>query len=260
MAVHPVLGASVKSTPATTIPVHPQWDVSISESEWEVYRRVMEEARAAGVRFAFGGAFATGVYTGDLRNTKDFDFYILPEQRDAMIEATRRAGLRDYYDTLPYDRAWIYRASTEGIIVDTIWAMANLRTKVEERWISAGPEVRLRGELIRAIPIEDLIWSKLYVIQRERCDWGDVLNLIDAQAGTIAWERLIDRMGDDAPLLAGALSIYAWLAPAQAAGIPSRVWNRLGIPPTSPNGSSVTGQRARLIDSRPWFRLSREPS
>jgi hypothetical protein len=138
--------------------------------------------------------------------------------------------------------------------------MANLKTQVDQRWISAGPEVRLRGEPIRAIPIEDLIWSKLYVMQRERCDWGDVLNLIDAQAGTIAWDQLIDRMGDDAPLLAGVLSIYAWLAPAQAAGIPSRVWDRLGIAPGSPNGSSVTAQRARLIDSRPWFRLSSEPS
>ena len=247
------------SAPVSTIAVEPEWDVSIADCEWEVYRRVMEEARSAGVRFAFGGAFATGVYTGDLRNTKDFDFYILPQQRDAMIQATRRAGLHDYYDTLPYDRAWIYRASTDGIIVDAIWAMANLRTEVEERWISAGPEVKLRGESIRAIPIEDLIWSKLYVIQRERCDWGDVLNLIDAQTGTIAWDQLIDRMGEDAPLLAGVLAIYAWLAPERVALIPERVWTRLGVSPLSSEGAEGSRPRAGLIDSRPWFRLHREP-
>jgi hypothetical protein len=249
----------VESIPVSTIAVHPEWDVSIGQSEWEVYRRVMEEARSAGVRFAFGGAFATGVYTGDLRNTKDFDFYILPQQRDAMIQATQRAGLQDHYDTLPYDRAWIYRASTDGIIVDTIWAMANLKTEVDDRWITAGPEVRLRGEPIRAIPIEDLIWSKLYVIQRERCDWGDVLNLIDAQTGTIGWDQLIDRMGEDAPLLAGVLKLYAWLAPERVVEIPSRVWNRLGISPISPEGDQGPSPRAALLDGRPWFRLHREP-
>jgi hypothetical protein len=251
-------GVSVDSIPVSAIPVEPEWDVSIAECEWEVYRRVMEEARSAGVRFAFGGAFATGVYTGDLRNTKDFDFYILPQQRDAMIQATRRAGLHDHYDTLPYDRAWIYRASIDGIIVDTIWAMANLRTEVGERWISAGPPVKLRGEFIRAIPIEDLIWSKLYVIQRERCDWGDVLNLIDAQTSTIAWDQLIDRMGEDAPLLAGVLAVYAWLAPERIGLIPGLVWKRLGLSPKPSTGGSMS--RAGLIDSRPWFRLHREPT
>jgi hypothetical protein len=238
--------------------VHPPWDDDIDVTEWEVYHRVIREARAAGVRFAFGGAFATAVYTGHLRNTKDFDFYVLPDQRDAMVEATRRAGLHDHYDREPYERAWIYRASTDGIIVDTIWAMANLRTQVDQRWISAGPVVALRGELLHAIPIEDLIWSKLYVLQRERCDWGDVLNLIDSRPDLIEWEPLLDRMGEDAPLLAGALSVYAWLAPERVARIPRMVWERLGItPPTMGGGSELTGRRARLIDSRPWFRLDR---
>jgi len=239
--------------------VHPLWDHGIDLGEWEVYHRVIHEARTAGVRFAFGGAFATAVYTGHLRNTKDFDFYVLPDQRDAMIEATRRAGLHDHYDRLPYDRAWIYRASSDGIIVDTIWAMANLRTRVDQRWISAGPVVELRGELLRAIPIEDLIWSKLYVLQRERCDWGDVLNLIDSRPAIIDWEQLLERMGDDTPVLGGVLSVYAWLAPDRASQIPRKVWDRVGITPeTSGGGPEVTACRARLIDSRPWFRLESE--
>jgi hypothetical protein len=241
-----------------TTAVHPVWGPGIDVAEWEVYHRVIREARSAGVHLAFGGAFATAVYTGHLRNTKDFDFYVLPDQRDAMVEATRRAGLHDHYDREPYDRAWIYRASTDGIIVDTIWAMANLRTRVDQRWISAGPVVALRGELLRAIPIEDLIWSKLYVLQRERCDWGDVLNLIDSRPDVIEWEPLLDRMGEDTPLLAGALSVYAWLAPDRVSRIPGTVWERLGTTPQTTGGGPEVSRRARLIDSRPWFRLDRE--
>jgi hypothetical protein len=231
------------------------WSHRLPEEEWRVYQRVAQEARGAGVRFGFGGAFATAVYTGELRNTKDFDFYILPEDREAMKEAISRAGLTDYFDRRPYDRSWIYRASTGDVLVDAIWAMANQRAIVDPQWLSLGPLVEIRGEQMRAIPIEELIWSKLYVLQRDRSDWGDVLNLIGAQAQSIDWERLIDRIAVDAPLLAGALSVFAWLDPARARGIPVAVWQQLGI--EGPRNSAGVGEasfRAALLDSRPWFR------
>src|SRR5918994_1433848 len=239
---------------SANINTHPEWGDRIPEAEWAVYREVIQQARALGVRFAFGGAFAIAVYTGELRNTKDFDFYLLPADRDAMKEAMTRAGLRDYFDRLSYDRSWIYRASREDIIVDAIWTMANHRAEVDEHWLSRGPEVTIRGEPLRAIPIEDLIWSKLYVLQRERCDWGDVVNLIDAQTDSIDWEYLLNQLGEDAPLLTGALSVFAWLVPHRASDIPSEVWSRLGLcPSTQGEDPKVSRARANLLDSRPWF-------
>ena len=53
-----------------------------------------------------------------------------------------RCGMNDYYDVVPYDRAWIYRAHLDGVIVDTIWAMANKRSQVDEVWLN-GPHVQL---------------------------------------------------------------------------------------------------------------------
>jgi hypothetical protein len=238
----------------TKINTHQNWDQRIPGAEWAVYLEVIRQARALGIRFAFGGAFAIAVYTGELRNTKDFDFYLLPADRDAMKEAMTRAGLRDYFDRLAYDRSWIYRASREDIIVDAIWTMANHRAEVDEHWLSRGPEVTIRGEPLRAIPIEDLIWSKLYVLQRERCDWGDVVNLIDAQTDSIDWEYLLNQLGEDAPLLTGALSVFAWLVPHRASDIPSEVWSRLGLcPSTQGEDPKVSRARANLLDSRPWF-------
>jgi hypothetical protein len=214
----------------------------------------MDEARKAGVRFAFGGAFATAVYTGELRNTKDFDFYILPEDREAMTQAIARAGLTDYFDELPYDRSWIYRAKRGEVLVDAIWAMANQRALVDHLWLSHGPLVEIRGEQVRAIPIEELIWAKLYVLQRERTDWGDVLNLIAAQTDGIDWEHLLQRLGDDAPLLAAVLCVFAWLDPNDAARIPATVWQRLDLPGPRTGPHVDSRARAALIDSRPWFR------
>jgi hypothetical protein len=247
----------VKPTAESATDVGLDWQHYIDSAEWTVYHRVILEVRSAGVRFAFGGAFATAVYTGQLRNTKDFDFYGRPEDRGAMIAAVTRAGLHDHFDRLSYDRNWIYRASERDIIVDTIWAMANLRASVDDRWLSAGPQVIIREEPMRAIPIEELIWSKLYVLQRERSDWGDVLNLIDARADTIDWRRLLDRLNDDTPLLAGALSVFGWLSPARAQDIPEEVWSDLRVrKPDADRDPEVSRRRANLLDSRPWFRRS----
>lgn len=240
------------------IDMRPVWEDRIPDSEWDVYQRVIHEARAAGVRFALGGAFATAVYTGELRNTKDLDLYIHPEDCDRMKGAISGAGLGDYFDRLPYDRSWIYRGSRDEVIVDAIWAMANLRAYVEPSWLTDGPEVTIRGERLRAIPIEELIWCKLYILQRERSDWCDVFNLIDARAESIKWEHLLARLSDDEPLLAGALSVFGWLAPDRAHDIPEAVWTGLGIRvPKSTRDPDAIRDRANLLDSRPWFRSSR---
>jgi hypothetical protein len=138
-------------------------------------------------------------------------------------------------------------------VVDAIWAMANLRTLVDEDWLTLGPEVEIRGERVRPIPAEELIWSKLYVLQRDRSDWPDVFNLIDALAPRLDWDRLIARMGPDLPLLAAALSVFAWLAPARAARIPQEVWGAVGTRPPEPAPErQVSRARADLLDSRPW--------
>jgi hypothetical protein len=231
------------------------WEV-IPDAEWAVYHEVIRQARSAGIPCAFGGAFATAVYTGQLRNTKDFDFYVLPQDRDRMIEVLDRIGLRDYFDRLAYDRSWIYRASRDDIIVDTIWQMANGRAPVDEQWLTRGPEVTIRGERVRAIPVEELLWTKLYVLQRERSDWPDVLSLVDSQADAIDWDRLIGRLGGDAPLLQAVLLVYRWLAPGRSCDIPEKVW--AGLEPTGPcrDDPQLTRQRAGLLDGRPWFRLS----
>jgi hypothetical protein len=241
------------SPPPESTATRPDWN-QIPEAEWVVYRSVIQQARSLGVRFAFGGAFATAAYVGALRNTKDFDFYALASDRERMREATRRAGLEDYYDRLGYDRSWIYRASQGEVIVDTIWAMANHRADVDEEWLTRGPLVEIRGEQLRAIPVEELIWSKLYIIQRERCDWGDVFNLLEAQVQSVDWSHLLRRVGEDAPLLAGALSVFAWLSPIRATAIPGQIWARLGLrPPAEPARPGVSPIRAGLLDSRPWF-------
>lgn len=230
------------------------WTEQIPDDEWAIYQRVVAEARAEGVNFALGGAFAVAAYTGFWRNTKDLDFYVVPAQRDAMIAAVTRAGLADYYWVQPYDRGWIYRAHQGDIIADVIWAMANRRALVDEAWITRGREVAVRGQRVRAVAAEEMIWAKLYILHRDRCDWPDVLNLIYAVGAELDWARLLGRLGDDARLLAGVLSVYLWLCPGRSRALPGWLWTELHLPPP-PAGPvpDVDWQRVRWIDVRPWF-------
>lgn len=219
----------------------------------EVYRRVIVAARQRGIPFAVGGAFGFGSYTGEWRNTKDLDLYILPRDRDAMVSALTELGLEDYYSRLAYDRRWIYRSFTGDTIVDAIWAMANQRTQVDESWLTRGREMELEGERVRALPVEELIWAKLYVVQRDRCDWPDVLNLIGAAGATLDWEHLLARIGGDAPVLRGVLSLFEWIAPGLARKLPGWLWERICLPPPEASNVEIDRRRVGLLDMRPWF-------
>jgi hypothetical protein len=231
-----------------------------TEEQGEIYRRVISEARVEEIRFALGGGFAVNAYTGLRRNTKDLDIYVSPDDREAMIAILTRAGLSDYYDQQPYDRAWIYRGYLEGTIVDVIWEMANHHARVDDEWLTRGPEASVEGLRLKLLPPEELIWSKLYVLQRDRCDWPDVFNLLHVAGAALDWEWLLGRVGEDAALLAGALSVFGWLCPARARLTPPWVWRRLGLSRPAPGDApEVDCDHVNLIDSRPWFRPALTP-
>jgi hypothetical protein len=231
-----------------------QWAQHIPEKEWAVYETVLDGASRRSIPFALGGAFAVATYTGYWRNTKDLDLYVLPEYRDRMIELLTDLGMVDYYDTRGYDRWWIYRATRDDTIVDVIWAMANHRAQIDELWMS-GPEVSLHGRCVKVLPAEAMLWDKLYIMQRERCDWPDVLNLLYAAGAEVDWEYLLARIGDDLPLMAGALSVFRWLAPRHAEQLPSWIWAKVGLESGAPAATDVdyVKRRVDLLDRRPWF-------
>jgi hypothetical protein len=236
------------------LPVEASWAGRIPAEEWSVYRSVMDRMREAGVPFAVGGAFAVAAYTGQWRNTKDLDLYVLPKDREAAIGVLDRAGLKDYYSVLKYDRRWIYRSHTGPLIVDIIWAMANQRAQVDDAWLTRGAVLNLNGEVVKIIPPEELMWGKIYILQRERCDWPDVWNLIYSAGAGMDWRHLLDRTEGDRPLLAGVLGLYRWLFPEPSRRLPEWLWKELGLEAPRTEGKEEAGRRMRLLDAGLWFR------
>lgn len=237
-------------------PLQYRWAAGILPGEWELYREAINAVRNAGIRFLLGGGFALATFTGRWRDTKDIDFYIHPQDREATIAALSQAGFKDYYERMAYDRKWIYRSTKADVIVDIIWSMANQRAQVDDIWFERAGAVTIRGEKLQIIPRAEFMWCKLYIMQRDHCDWTDLFNLIYTCGPELDWRHLIWRLDDDVPLLRAMLTVYGWLCPKQLSQLPRWLWPELEMekpvaPPPKPGQ-----ERIRLLDTRVWFAAS----
>ncbi len=233
------------------------WSQFIPDNEWAAYETAIQVVRKSKVEFLIGGAFGLAVYTGRWRDTKDLDLLILPKDRDAVVKALNDSGFVDYYDQHSYDRGWIYRATRDGFIVDVIWQMANRRADVDEEWFTNAPLIPIRTEKLRVVPAEELLWHKLYVLQRDRCDWPDVWNLLYENGPTLDWERILRRVGNDVQLLEAVLRMYDWICPAGYSELPNWLRDRFAVVQHAPAQSNWE-KNVSLLDSRPWFAATPE--
>lgn len=231
-----------------------EWASIVPDAEWAVYLRAIQAVRPLGWPFMIGGAFGLACHTGRWRNTKDLDLFVMPAHHEAFVDALLKAGFVDYYDTLAYDRGWIFRAVFEGVIVDVIWNTPNRRTQVDELWFQNAPHVTLRGEELMGVPAEELLLLKSFVVQKDRCDWTDLINLLCFTAGHINWPHVINRFGSELPLLRALLNLFAWVCPVEAAQIPENIRQQLCVKVAMPDDpAAATKERVKLLDSRPWF-------
>jgi hypothetical protein len=237
----------------TRPPLQFRWAAAISAREWSQYRAAIEAVRRAGIPFMLGGGFALAAYTGRWRDTKDIDFYIRPGDRDAAVAALSGAGFGDYFATRPYDRNWIFRSVSSDVIVDLIWSMANQRAQVDDSWFEFAGQLSIRNEPLLILPPEEFIWCKLYIFQRDHCDWTDIFNVLYTDGEIVNWARLIARLQEHTPLLAAMLMVYGWLCPQRALRLPRSLFQELQIPLPVEAGVRSERERVRLLDSRCWF-------
>lgn len=235
-------------------PIHlpPRIEDYIPDDQWAIFRPALQAVSALRVPFAIGGGLAISLYTGQWRNSKDIDLYVLPQDRDAVIGAVLGTGLSDYFDQQPYDRSWIFRSARDGVIVDVMWALANGEGQVEPVWLARGSCADVCGETLRLLAPEEMFWSKVHVVQRDRCDWPDLMNLLYTTGAHFDWGRVLQRMAGHEGLLAAILSLFAWIAPGRARRLPDWLWRRLHLE-VPPGGADRCERHIRVLDTRDWF-------
>jgi len=226
----------------------------IDEEMWQVTRPVLAAASEQGIAFAVGGGPAYARHAVVERHAKDIDLFVVEDDRDALKAILDRAGFVDYYDEKPYETSWIYRSHKDGVIVDVIWQLPNHRLRVDPTWYQRGAEVCVYDCRVRLLPPEATLLSKLYIVQPERCDWPDLLNLLEQCGANVDWDYLLALIDDrDLPVLGALLSLFGWLhADLARTAMPDWLWERVGIGPPRPASEPVE-VRAALLDTRNWF-------
>ena len=93
------------------------------------------------------------------------------------------------------------------------------------------PEAIVLGMRVKLQPVEEMIWSKAFVMERERSDAADVAHLILKCSGSIDWDRLVARFGANWRVLFAHLVLFGFVYPSERTRVPARLlrdlWGRL---------------------------------
>jgi hypothetical protein len=189
----------------------------------DCYRRSIRALRGAGIEFLVGGAYAFARYSGIARHTKDFDVFLRGRDRDRALEALSASGFRTEV-TYPH---WLGKAFSGEYFIDLITSSGNGIGPVDESWFEHAVPIEILGELVRLCPPEETLWSKAFIMERNRFDGADVNHLLRAQAGRLDWHRLIERFGPHWRVLLSHLILFGYAYPAERGRIPAWVMHEL---------------------------------
>jgi hypothetical protein len=205
-----------------------------------------------------GGAFALHHYTGIKRDTKDLDIFIRRKDCKPLLELFAREGYRTEL-TFPH---WLGKVYADDNIMDLIFSSGNALVDVDDEWFDHAVEGVVLDRFVRLCPPEEIIWSKSFVMERERFDGADINHLLLACATNLDWSRLLRRFGSHWRLLLCHLVLFGYVYPAAAAAVPDEVMSDLldrlrrergGTPTTSPLcQGSLLSRSQYLIDVSEW--------
>ncbi len=189
----------------------------------EFYRDAMRVLNRHDVPFLVGGAFAFAQYTGIQRNTRDFDIFVQQKDCQRAMDVLRQRG---YHTELTFPH-WLGKAYFRGEYVDIIYNSGNAVCKVDDLWFQNARMGTVLGMPAKLVPPEEMIWPKIYIMERERFDGADVLHLIRATASELNWERLLERVGDHWRVLLSHLILFGFVYPDERTLIPADFLNAL---------------------------------
>ena len=187
------------------------------------YLRVMTRLNEAGVPYLVGGAYALARFTGLERNTKDFDIFVRREDLERTFEALEDDTCR----TEMTFAHWLGKAVCGNDFVDIIFSSGNGIATVDDEWFQHAPEDDVLGLRARLSPAEEMIWSKAYIMGRERYDGADVMHLFLRCGPQMDWVRLLRRFGDHWRVLFAHIVIFNFVYPGEHSKIPQWVTEHL---------------------------------
>jgi hypothetical protein len=189
----------------------------------EFYREAMEFLAKANVPFLVGGAFAFVHQAGIDRSTKDLDIFVRPADVQRLLRASGEAG----FEADLFYSHWLAKIRSPSGFVDVIFSSGNGVAVVDDQWFEHATEREVLGLRVLVAPPEESLWSKAFVMERERFDGADVAHIILAHGERLDWRRLIDRFGPHWRVLLAHLVLFGFIYPSERSRVPPEVLEEL---------------------------------
>jgi hypothetical protein len=173
----------------------------------------------SGIPFLVGGAYALNHYTGIDRGTKDLDLFLRRADVGRAIDLFNSAG---YRAELPFPH-WLAKVYCDDDYVDLIFSSGNGVATVDDEWFDHSVRATMLGIPVRLCPPEESIWSKAFVMERERFDGADVLHLLHRFGASLNWNRLLRRFGPHWRVLFAHIVLFGFAYPGRRRSIPGWV-------------------------------------
>ena len=174
--------------------------------------------------FLVGGAYGFAYYTGIRRPTKDLDIFIRRSDWPRLEQIARAAG---YRTELTFGH-WLGKVVQEHGFVDVIFNSGNGLSPVDDAWFEHAPTAQVLGLAVRLMPCEETIWTKAFIMERERFDGADVAHLIHACSLRMDWGRLLRRFGPHWRVLLSHLVLFGFIYPSDRSLLPRWMMDELG--------------------------------
>jgi hypothetical protein len=204
----------MNSTPATPV---------LPPEAQAFYRYALDLLNQSSIPFLLGGAYALASYTGIVRHTKDLDVFVRPADCRRVLDLFAAAGFRT---ELTFAH-WLGKIYHHDHLIDVIFSSGNALVEVDDLWFQFAKESEVWGRPVRLCPPEEIIWSKGYIMERERFDGADIIHLLRACGPTLDWQRLLWRFGSDWRLLLSHLVLFGYVYPEERGQVAPEVMNEL---------------------------------
>ncbi len=122
---------------------------------------------------------------------------------------------------------WIAKALSGAAFIDIIYNSGNGLCRVDDEWIAHATPCEVLGYPTRLTPAEEQLWSKAFVMDRDRFDGGDIINLVRARGHEMDWARLLRRFRGHERVLLAHVVLFGYAYPCDREQVPQGVTDQL---------------------------------
>lgn len=178
------------------------------------------------VSFLVGGALGCQAHIGTHgtnAGVAHLELFVREADRHRVLDLLREIG----WEVIGDVSHWLTKARRGDAVIDVIHGSANGIAQVDDLWFGHSVPGQVLDVETRLVPVEEMIWSKAFAMDKGRFEGADVAHLLLMQAGSISWDRLLWRFGRHWRVLLGHLMFFGYVYPERRNLVPQTLVDTL---------------------------------